>query len=81
MGRAFLPLTLSEIFMQEPSTIQKLSRGRQANHFPTYPFLKFHFGDKLIVRNHAKDVHNLKYDVAYNVVQVIGQQLESIDEN
>ena len=35
----------------------------------------------MLVRNHIRDVWNLKYDVAYHVVQVMGRQLELMDQS
>ena len=44
--------------------------------FPTYSVLEFHGGDKVLLRSHATDVCNLKYDAAYHVLWVMGRQLE-----
>ena len=46
----------------------KLSRKRQADRFLTYPVPEFNAQDKVLVRNHTRDVWDLKYDVAYHVV-------------
>ena len=34
----------------------KLSRERQQDKFPIYPVLEFHVGDKVLARNHTRDV-------------------------
>ena len=53
----------------------KLSRGREADMLLTYPLPEFNAGDKVLVRNHTRDVWDLKYNVAYIVAQVMGRQL------
>ena len=52
----------------------KSSRKRQENQFPTCA-LEFHFRDNVLVRNHIRDVWDLRCDVDPCVVHVMGQQL------
>ena len=58
----------------------KLPRERQAEKFLMHSIPKFNVGDKVLVRNHTRDVWELKYDVVYYVVWVMGTQLELIEE-
>ena len=46
-----------------------------------YPIHEFDVEDKVLVRNYARDVWDPKYSVSYSVVQVIGRQLELMDES
>ena len=57
----------------------KLSREREENQFPTYPVP--HVGDKVLARNHFRNVWDPKYDVLYLVVCVIGWQSEWENKN
>ena len=41
---------------------------------------EFNVGDKVLLRNHTRDVLDLKYDIAYRVKWVMRRQLEFIDE-
>ena len=59
----------------------KLSRDRQADKFLTYTLTEFNFGDKVLLRNHTRDVWDLKYDVVYQVAWVMEKQLELMDES
>ena len=45
-----------------------MSRERQEDKFLTCPVPEFHVGDKVLVRNHTKEVWDPKYDTAYHVV-------------
>ena len=46
----------------------KLSRERKEDQLMMYPVLEFLVGDKVLVRNHTRDVWDLEYDVAYKHV-------------
>ena len=59
----------------------KLSSKRQADKFLTYSVVGFNVGDKVLVRNHTRDTWNPKYNVAYQVVQEMGRQVELMDES
>ena len=45
----------------------KLSREKEEDTFLTYPIPEFNVGDKVLVRNHTRNVWDLKYDIAYHV--------------
>ena len=49
--------------------------------FLVYPVPEFNVGDKVLVRNHTRDVWDPKYDVAYCGVGVMGRQLKLMDES
>ena len=44
--------------------------------FLTHPVPKVHVGDKVLLRNHIRNVWDPKYDIAYCMVSVMGQHLE-----
>ena len=56
----------------------KLSRERQAEKFVTYPVPELNVW-RPSVRNHTKDICELKYKIAYCVVQVMTGQLGLVD--
>ena len=66
---------LSDIYALAMQNIE-LSRERQADKFLMYPMPNYNVQNKMLVSNHRRDVQDLKYDVTYSVVQVIGGQLE-----
>ena len=59
--------TLRDIYALPINNI-KLSEEQ----FPTYHMFEFHVGDKILVRNHIRDVLDAKYDFVYYVVHLIG---------
>ena len=58
----------------------KLSRKGKADTFLTYPVLKFNVANKVLVRNHTRDVWDLK-DGAYHVVWVMGRHLKLMEDS
>ena len=67
---------LSEIIYALVIHNNKLSRERQSDMFLTYYIPEFHVADKVLVRNHARDMWDSKYDFTHHVIWVMGQQLE-----
>ena len=59
----------------------ELSIERQGYMFLTYIVPELNVGDKVLVRNHTRDVWDPKYDAVYCMVWVMGRQLELIDES
>ena len=45
-----------------------LSRERQVDKFLTHLVPGFHVGDKVLVRNHTRDVWNPKYGVSFHAL-------------
>ena len=54
----------------------KLSSERQVKRFLTYHIPEFNVVDKVLARNHTRDVWDLKYDIVYHVLWMMGRQLE-----
>ena len=57
----------------------KLFRERQ-DYFLTYCVTEFHVWDKVLAKNHTRDIWNLKYNVTYHMAWVLRRLLELIDE-
>ena len=49
----------------------KSSRERQESQFSTYPLPDLHVEDKVLVRNHSRNVWDSKYDNAYHALSVL----------
>ena len=58
----------------------KLSQERLADQCLTYPIPEFNDGDKVLVWNHTRGVWDPKQDVVYDVIHMMGCQLEFTDK-
>ena len=52
----------------------KISRKRQVKQSITHPVPEFQIGNKVLVRNHSRDLWDPIYDSAYRVVIILDRQ-------